>query len=87
MENNFATHDTYINEENYLQVTASLKLTARDIFALQKLERDGIYDLAYSPDMASTVEGIVYEVLDLVREHSRASAKLQSGENNLSSVI
>ena len=87
MENNFATHDTYINEEKYLQVTASLKLTARDIFALQKLEQDGVYDLAFQPDMASTIEGIVYELLDVVREQNRNTVKIHSGENNLSSIL
>lgn len=67
MANQVAVQDININQQSYLQVAPLIRLTKNDISALERMEQDGVYDLAGHPEMASTVESIIYELLDAVR--------------------
>lgn len=74
MANQTAVQDININQPSYLQVAPLIRLTKNDISILERLEQDGVYDLAGHPDRASTVESIIYDLLDAVRGTESKSA-------------
>lgn len=67
MANQTAVQDININQPSSLQVAPLIRLTKNDISILERLEQDGVYDLAAHPDRAATVESIIYDLLDAVR--------------------
>lgn len=55
-------------KDNQIEIESKLRLSKENIEALYRIDRDGIFDIYEDPQMAGTVEMILNDVLDAVKD-------------------